>query len=161
MSTNCPKDVEKMSETCPKLSKGAGNTIFGHFLDNFCVFWSMLLIGDSVSKRARATALPGPSLGRGGGFDDPGGTPRTTTGPPLLACVKKPQTPQKGENKKKERVDQNTCRLESRKRASEGASSLKPPEYRGEIRKSAKTHGAQKGTPDKTPERKDARPDGR
>ena len=35
-------NVDKMSKKCPenveKLSAGAENTIFGHFLDNFCLF---------------------------------------------------------------------------------------------------------------------------
>ena len=41
MSTKCPKSVEKMSKKCSKnvqkLSGGAVNTIFGDFLDSFCL----------------------------------------------------------------------------------------------------------------------------
>ena len=38
MSTKCPKNVEKCLKNVRKLSGGAENTIFGHFLDNFCLF---------------------------------------------------------------------------------------------------------------------------
>ena len=41
-----------------------------------------------VSKRARSTAPPGPHSGAGR-VRRPGGTPRTTTGPPFLVGVKK------------------------------------------------------------------------
>ena len=39
MWTECPKNVENMSEECAqKLSRGTANTIFGHFLGIFCLF---------------------------------------------------------------------------------------------------------------------------
>ena len=37
MSTECQKNVQKMSENVQKLSGGAENAIFGHFLDSFCL----------------------------------------------------------------------------------------------------------------------------
>ena len=48
MPTKCLKNVEKMSEKCPKLSGGAENTVFGHFFGQFLPIWSMLLCGDPV-----------------------------------------------------------------------------------------------------------------
>ena len=45
MSTKCPKNVGKMSEKCPKIvQKMSENTIFGHFLDNFCLFGRCLCL---------------------------------------------------------------------------------------------------------------------
>ena len=67
------------------------------------------------------------------------------TGPPLLVGVKKPQTKQKGENKNnRKNRPEHPCRLASRKRASEGASSLKPPKYRENPTKTPKRTGPRK-----------------
>ena len=46
MSTTCPKNVNKCLKNVQKLSRGAENTIFGHFLP----IWSMLLFGDPVQR---------------------------------------------------------------------------------------------------------------
>ena len=35
MSTKCPKHVDKLSKNVEKMSGGAENTMFGHFLGNF------------------------------------------------------------------------------------------------------------------------------
>ena len=88
--------------------------------------------------------------------------PCATTGPPLLVGVEKLQNTTEGENKNnRQNRPEHPCRLASRKRASKGASSLKPPKYQSteRIRKIKKRQNARgpERHPDKTAERKDAR----
>ena len=73
-----------------------------------------------VSKRARTTALPGPSLGRGAGSTTRGYASYDDGSAPSSWCEKGRKTQQKGKAKTTERNDQNTLAASRpEKRASE------------------------------------------
>ena len=109
-----------------------------------------------MSKRARSTAPPGPQSGAGR-VRRPGGMPRTTTGPPLLVGVKKAaKHNRRGTQKQQKETTKTLLPPRVQKRASEGASVLKPrkfqenpqnargPEWHPEKTPRSGTHG-QKG----------------
>ena len=99
-----------------------------------------------VFKRARTTAPPGPSLGRGAGTTTRGYATYDDGSAPSSWCEKSRKTQQKGKTKTTERNDQNTL-----------AASRPEKGPQKSTRRIPKTSGAQNGTPRNT-KKQDARP---
>ena len=102
-----------------------------------------------MSKRARTTALPEPSLGRGAGSTTRGYASYDDGSATSSWCEKKPQNTTEGENKNnRKKRPKHPCRLASRKGPQKGRASSSPVSSR----RIPKTRGAQNGTPTKTQE---------
>ena len=99
---------------------------------------------------------PGALTRARGGYDD-SGSGTCDDGSTLLVCVKQLQTPQKKNKNNRKNRPQTPMPPPVQEKDSEGASELGPPNAPREPKKT-KYARAPEWHPDKTPERKDARP---